>query len=230
MPVELPPDLGEYVRAAVASGEFASESALLAETVRFRRDRAERLAVLRGELRDAVDSLDRDEGRIVCGEAEHEAFFEEIERRGRERLVAGSLKTASARLMTSALLCLVTFAGSAGAQPLALKLGPRGAAAGIAVRVQREPVDGDGVSTGSGTTGRGSRTPSSRCGRRGCGSPAAASPTTTSGGPTPSPSRPPTRPAGPASRSGCSARSAGPMTCPASPPSASGGASSRPGC
>jgi Arc/MetJ-type ribon-helix-helix transcriptional regulator len=87
--LELPADLEDYLRETVATGEFASEEAILADALRLHRERAVRLRSLRLDLREAVDSLDRGEGRLVATLEDGKAFLEELERRGRERLGRG---------------------------------------------------------------------------------------------------------------------------------------------
>ena len=89
MNVDLPSELESYLRDSVARGEFASEGELLADALRLHRERAGRLRDLRRDIAEAIDSLDRGEGRVIANEDEHRAFFAEIETRALERLRRG---------------------------------------------------------------------------------------------------------------------------------------------
>jgi putative addiction module CopG family antidote len=59
----LPPDVQQFVRQAIANGEYATEEELFTEAVRVLREVTERHRTLRADIQLAIDALDRGEGR-----------------------------------------------------------------------------------------------------------------------------------------------------------------------
>jgi antitoxin ParD1/3/4 len=57
----LPPDLSQFVKAEVASGNFASEDQVIIESVQLLRARKQELAELQATLQAADEELDRGE-------------------------------------------------------------------------------------------------------------------------------------------------------------------------
>ena len=62
MPTTLPPDARQFVENAIASGEYRSESEVLAAAVRVLRELTERHETLRRDIQQAIVSLDRGKG------------------------------------------------------------------------------------------------------------------------------------------------------------------------
>jgi putative addiction module CopG family antidote len=59
----LPPDVQQFVRQAIANGEYATEQELFTEAVRVLREVTERHQALRADIQLAIDALDRGEGQ-----------------------------------------------------------------------------------------------------------------------------------------------------------------------
>ncbi len=58
----LPPDVQQFVRQAVANGEYATEDEVLTQAVRVLREVSQRHEALRADIQVAIDELDRGEG------------------------------------------------------------------------------------------------------------------------------------------------------------------------
>ena len=92
MSINLPDELQRYLDDAVARGEFASREELLTDAVRLHRERAERIKALRAEIQKGIDELDRGEVHEIHGDEELRAFFDEIDREGKEMLKKEALE------------------------------------------------------------------------------------------------------------------------------------------
>ena len=87
MALTIPPDLTDFVAKKLATSEFTSLDELAFAAIRRMRDReARELEQLRAMLREAESQIDRGECIEINSKDELKAFFEEIKRRGRERL------------------------------------------------------------------------------------------------------------------------------------------------
>lgn len=79
--VDLTPELDEFVRKQVAGGEFRDESevhrAALAQMARCEQERELRLQLLRREIQDGIDDLDRDGGGVVINETGLDALMDD---------------------------------------------------------------------------------------------------------------------------------------------------------
>jgi Arc/MetJ-type ribon-helix-helix transcriptional regulator len=78
----LPPDLSQFVKAEVASGNFASEEQVVIESLHLLRERKVITERLRVDLQAARDQFDRGEYTEYDQEGLR-ALFEEIKRDGR---------------------------------------------------------------------------------------------------------------------------------------------------
>jgi antitoxin ParD1/3/4 len=83
----LPPDLSQFVKAEVASGNFASEDQVVIEGVNLLRERKQKLEWLRAELRAAEEQIERGE-YIEYDQEGLRALFEEIKREERREYEA----------------------------------------------------------------------------------------------------------------------------------------------
>jgi antitoxin ParD1/3/4 len=84
----LPPDLEQFMQDQLAQGKYQSASEMLGVAVRLLRDREVHLETLRREVDRGIAELDAGEGIELNSEAEIEAFFDDIESRGQQRLSA----------------------------------------------------------------------------------------------------------------------------------------------
>ena len=78
----LPPDLSQFIKAEVASGNFASEEQVVIESLQLLRERKQGLAELRASLQAADEELDRGEF-TEYDEDGLRALADEIKREGR---------------------------------------------------------------------------------------------------------------------------------------------------
>ncbi len=85
MTTEIPPEYQQFVETMIGRGVFPTEAAVIGEALRLFEERERRLAVLREDLRPALESLDRGEGIDLDDQSLGE-FFEDVKSRGRERL------------------------------------------------------------------------------------------------------------------------------------------------
>ncbi|MEQ1762602.1 MAG: type II toxin-antitoxin system ParD family antitoxin [Pyrinomonadaceae bacterium] len=90
MNVSLTPELEAFVHDKVASGRYTSASEVVRESLRLLEEREwlreRRIDDLRKDIQIGIDELQRGEGITLNSEKEKEEFFEDIKRRGRERL------------------------------------------------------------------------------------------------------------------------------------------------
>jgi antitoxin ParD1/3/4 len=84
MVLSVPADLDAFIHQAVSTGVYESEEAVVVTALRLLQEREKKLEELRAELRPALEELDRGEGKPLD--------FEEIKKRGRERLAAEGRK------------------------------------------------------------------------------------------------------------------------------------------
>ena len=88
MTVEIPSDFQQFVHTVIDAGSFKNESEVVGEALRLLQERQRRIEELRREIQPALDQLDRGEGIEIKDEKELRLFFEDIKKRGRERLEA----------------------------------------------------------------------------------------------------------------------------------------------
>jgi antitoxin ParD1/3/4 len=88
MTVEIPPDLQQFVHQVIDNGSFKSENEVVGQALRLLQQRQQKIEELRREIQPALDQLDRGEGIQIKDEEELRLFFEDIKKRGRERLEA----------------------------------------------------------------------------------------------------------------------------------------------
>lgn len=86
MSVALPPDLVTFVEQEVACGNYSSPEEVVSEGLRLLRER--KVYELRREIDAGIAEIDRGEGIELKGEKQLREFFDDIRRRGRERLGA----------------------------------------------------------------------------------------------------------------------------------------------
>lgn len=84
-----PPDVQQFVRQELASGNYRSEEKLVLEAVRFFRDSNLRLKQLREELRVRLERLDRGDAIELDDDKALQTFFDEIESEVHQELAAG---------------------------------------------------------------------------------------------------------------------------------------------
>lgn len=82
----LPLDLAQFVKQQVADGRYPSETEVVNQGLRLLQEREKKLAELRAMVLPAIERLDRGEGIVLNGDEELKEFFEDVKRRGRERL------------------------------------------------------------------------------------------------------------------------------------------------
>lgn len=81
-----PPDLKEFVLRKIASGEFGSADDFAVEAAELYREMDQRREELRVKIAEATAQIDAGEYIELNGEEELREFFEDVKRRGRERL------------------------------------------------------------------------------------------------------------------------------------------------
>jgi antitoxin ParD1/3/4 len=87
----LPPDLAAFVQASVAAGTYDSPEAVVVAGVRLLQERQQKYdEYVRREVQKGLDELERGEYIELKNDEEIDAFFEDIRRRGLERLQAES--------------------------------------------------------------------------------------------------------------------------------------------
>jgi antitoxin ParD1/3/4 len=84
MPDSLPPELQQFVDQELASGRYQSTAAVICAGLRLLHDL--RLHELRQDIKAGLQQLDRGEGIDIQDEASLQDFFDDIRKRGRERL------------------------------------------------------------------------------------------------------------------------------------------------
>ena len=86
MPSSLPPELQHFVEQELTTGKYQSADELIREGLELLRER--KLHELRRDLDAGLDQLDRGDGIHLGNEESLAAFFDDIKKRGRERLEA----------------------------------------------------------------------------------------------------------------------------------------------
>ena len=84
-----PPDVRQFVRQELASGNYRSEEELVVEAVRFLRDNNFRLKRLREGLKTRLERLGHGEGVELESDESLGAFFDRIETEVDQELAAG---------------------------------------------------------------------------------------------------------------------------------------------
>jgi antitoxin ParD1/3/4 len=87
----LPPDLSQFVKAEVASGNFPSEEQVVIESLQLFRERKEKTERLRADLQAARDQFVRGEFTEYNPDTLRE-LFKEIQADGEKRMNASSRK------------------------------------------------------------------------------------------------------------------------------------------
>jgi putative addiction module CopG family antidote len=77
--LSLPPEIEQYLRQAVATGEYGDEQAVVLEAIRLLRDRDARHRQLRADIEEAIQSVDRGEGTELESPEATQKFFDELE-------------------------------------------------------------------------------------------------------------------------------------------------------
>ncbi len=85
MPIEIPAEHAQFVKAVISRGSYKSEDEVVDEALRLLKKRESRIEQLRKELAPALVRLDRGEG-IELDEETLQPFFEEIKAEGKRRL------------------------------------------------------------------------------------------------------------------------------------------------
>jgi len=88
MTIEIPADLQQFVHNAIDTGGYKNEAEVVGQALRLLQERQRRIEELRREIQPALDQLDRGEGIEIKDEEELRLFFEDVKKRGRERLEA----------------------------------------------------------------------------------------------------------------------------------------------
>jgi antitoxin ParD1/3/4 len=82
----LPPDLSAFVNQSIATGKYASPDEVVVAGLRLLQEQAREVEELRKKLQEGIDALDRGDYTAINSETELEEFFQDIRRRGIERL------------------------------------------------------------------------------------------------------------------------------------------------
>lgn len=85
MAVDIPPEFEQFVQNAITSGMFRDEGEVIRQALHLLQQREHRLEQLRQEIQPALERLDRGEG-IELDDDSLDQFFNDIEKRGRDRL------------------------------------------------------------------------------------------------------------------------------------------------
>ena len=88
MTVDIPPEHQEFVKDAIARGEFKTESEVIGEAFRLLEERERRLDALRADIQLGLDQLDSGD----CTEYDEDTlkeFFEQVKAEGRTTLEIG---------------------------------------------------------------------------------------------------------------------------------------------
>jgi antitoxin ParD1/3/4 len=88
MTVDIPSDLQQFVHTVIDAGSYKDEAEVVGQALRLLQERQRRIEELRREIQPALDELDRGEGIELRNEEELRLYFEDIKKRGRERLEA----------------------------------------------------------------------------------------------------------------------------------------------
>ena len=84
----LPPDLEQFVLDQLASGKYQSSADVLCDAVRLLRERERRLTELRSEIDQGIKQLETGDCVELESDAALEAFFDDAEARGRQRVAS----------------------------------------------------------------------------------------------------------------------------------------------
>jgi len=84
MTVTIPPEFEGFIDNAVASGRYRSEAELFADALRLLRDHERKWNALRDDIEIGLNELDRGDKTALD--------FEDIQRRGRDRLIEQSAR------------------------------------------------------------------------------------------------------------------------------------------
>jgi antitoxin ParD1/3/4 len=88
VPIGLSPELEEFVDREVASGRYLSREELIADAVLQLHQEREFEDDLRRKIQVGIDELDRGDVIRIRSDEDARDFFEDIKRRGRDRLNA----------------------------------------------------------------------------------------------------------------------------------------------
>ena len=86
MPSSLPPELQHFVEQELTTGKYQSADDVIREGLELLRQR--KLHELRRDVDAGLHQLDRGEGIQIGSEESLAAFFDDVKKRGRERLEA----------------------------------------------------------------------------------------------------------------------------------------------
>jgi antitoxin ParD1/3/4 len=87
MTLTIPPEYDQFVRQQISQGEYQSAEDVVNDSLRILQELKRREAEFRQEVQKGVDQLDRGEG--ICLDKEGlRRFFDELQRRGKERYEA----------------------------------------------------------------------------------------------------------------------------------------------
>ena len=86
MLASIPSDLEAFIQAEVASGKYASADEAVSEAVRLLQERERQQKGLRADIEIGMSAFDRGEVTVIRTEKDRQAWIDDIQRRGRERL------------------------------------------------------------------------------------------------------------------------------------------------
>ncbi len=86
MEIHLTPEQESFVRHAIDAGRFDTPEQAVSEALNSLAERERQLLALRAEIQIGIDQLDRGEGILLESTEDLYEFFEDIKRKGRERL------------------------------------------------------------------------------------------------------------------------------------------------
>jgi antitoxin ParD1/3/4 len=92
MTVEIPDELQQFVHTVIHAGSYKDEAEVVGQALRLLQERQRRIEELRREIQPALDQLDRGEGIKIKNEEELRLLFEDVKKRGRERLEAKQVR------------------------------------------------------------------------------------------------------------------------------------------
>lgn len=84
MTIELTLEQKRFVEEQVATGKYASESALIQQALKVLQRRDERIAEVQAGVQRGIDDMKAGRYKTISTPAEAEAFADEIKQRGRE--------------------------------------------------------------------------------------------------------------------------------------------------
>jgi antitoxin ParD1/3/4 len=89
MTVEIPPEHQQFVKAAIASGQFKSEAQVIGEALRLLEEHGRQADYLRREMQVGLDDLERGD-YVEHDDASLKELFEQIKSEGRQAREGGS--------------------------------------------------------------------------------------------------------------------------------------------